>query len=327
MRPLKIAPEDRPLASPAGKSKADVRAEAKPEARTPLAARIEPRIFSPGSSYGTEAAPTRDVRRRPQPRWVRHAIQVVFLVLFAMPFSALGWWMQKSGLVDSILEEGDITMAQIANAAHLNVEEVSVGGRVGTPIAALLDAVGVKRGDPILDVDIEAVRKRVEALGWVKSAAVWRKLPGTIHIDIEEREPAARWQIDGRMILVDRSGHALEEGDPDDFRYLVRIVGADAAKNADGLLALIGREASLKERVVNAVRVRGRRWDIEFDNGLVARLPEEDPESAWSRLAQLEREHSIFRRDIAVIDLRLLDRVVVKLGPDVQMPKRGGKST
>lgn len=320
MRPLMISPEDRPVVAPV--TKASVEAS-----RQPLATRIEPRIFAPGSgSSSAETVVAREVRRRPQPRWLKYTIQFVFLTLFAMPFSALGWWMQTSGLIDSMLDEGDLTMAQIAQAAHLNVEDVNVSGRTGTPIDALLAAVGVKRGDPILDVDIEAVRQRVEKLGWVKSAAVWRQLPGTIHIDIEERTPAVRWQIDGRMILIDRSGTQLQDGDPEEFRYLVRVVGADASQNADGLLTLIEREASLKDHVVNAVRVRGRRWDIEFDNGLVARLPEEEPEQAWSRLAQLERDYSIFRRDIAVIDLRLNDRVVVKLGPDAQLPKRGGKS-
>ena len=65
---------------------------------------------------------------------------------------------------------------------------------------------------------------------------------------------------------------------------------------------------------LSAIRVRNRRWDIEFDNGIVVRLPEDGAAAAWSRLIELERSHGQLRRDFTYIDdiaegvVRVLDR-------------------
>ena len=70
--------------------------------------------------------------------------------------------------------------------------EVNVRGRVNAPLDMLAAAVDVKRGDPILSLDLDAVRHRLESIGWVKQATVWRQLPDTLNIEIEERQPFAR---------------------------------------------------------------------------------------------------------------------------------------
>src|SRR5262249_43803389 len=67
-------------------------------------------------------------------------------------------------------------------------------------------------------------------------------------------------------------------------------------------------------------------------NGVDAKLPADSPDAAWSLLAKLEREQHLLARDITVIDLRLPDRLVVKVGPavDVLHPdqaKQPGSST
>ena len=57
------------------------------------------------------------------------------------------------------------------------------------------------------------------------------------------------------------------------------------------------------------------------------------PAAALARLAKLDREHGILGKDIVAIDLRLDDRLIVKLGPDAAdamsiatEPKQGQKS-
>ena len=50
-----------------------------------------------------------------------------------------------------------------------------------------------------------------------------------------------------------------------------------------------------------------------MDNGIDIRLPETDAFIAWDRLAKYEAQHKLLERDIGSIDLRLPDRVVVKV--------------
>jgi cell division septal protein FtsQ len=50
-------------------------------------------------------------------------------------------------------------------------------------------------------------------------------------------------------------------------------------------------------------------------------------QAAWSLLARLEREQSLLARDISVIDMRLPDRLVVRLGPAAELRRQPGNDT
>ena len=69
-------------------------------------------------------------------------------------------------------------------------------------------------------------------------------------------------------------------------------------------------------RVAAAVRVGGRRWTLHLDNGIDVELPEEKLQEAWAQLAQLERTNRLLARDVQVVDMRLPDRLVVRVTPE-----------
>src|SRR5258708_318008 len=59
----------------------------------------------------------------------------------------------------------------------------------------------------------------------------------------------------------------------------------------------------------------GRRWSLRLRNGLDVRLPETEVASALERLVALDGDAKLISRDIVLIDLRLKDRVTVRLSP------------
>ncbi len=75
-------------------------------------------------------------------------------------------------------------------------------------------------------------------------------------------------------------------------------------------------EPDLRRRVTAAVRVGGRRWNVQIEGRIDVRLPEADTAAAWSQLARIERQQGLLSRDVIVIDLRLPDRLVVRTDPD-----------
>jgi cell division protein FtsQ len=77
-----------------------------------------------------------------------------------------------------------------------------------------------------------------------------------------------------------------------------------------------------------AYRSGGRRWNLRMDNGIDVRLPEIDAFVAWGRLAKYEAQHKLLGRDIGSIDLRLPDRVVVKVRHEkpVKKSQRGNRT-
>jgi cell division protein FtsQ len=198
------------------------------------------------------------------------------------------------------------------------LEELTVEGRVNTAADDILAALDVERGTPILSIDVAEAREALESLPWVKRAQVERQLPNAVHVVIDERKPYALWQRGARYTLVDSEGHAIVDV-PGQVADLPLIVGADAPQHAAALFKTLETDPDLLKRVRGAVRIGERRWNLHFDSfetGIAVRLPEGDAAAAWARLADMQRKHNILERDLAVIDLRLPDRLIVQLHRD-----------
>lgn len=200
-------------------------------------------------------------------------------------------------------------------AAGLRLEQLTVQGRVQALPADILDAVDHERGAPILAMDVEHIREAIEALPWIKSAHVERKLPQTLHIVLEEKRAFAIWQRGDRYTLVDAEGHAIVDV-AGQYGDLPLIVGAGAPEAAADLFAGIARLPQLTGRARGAVYVGERRWNVLFDSvesGVTVRLPEGDVAPALERLAGLERDYEILRRDLEFIDLRVPNQLIVRV--------------
>ena len=90
--------------------------------------------------------------------------------------------------------------------------------------------------------------------------------------------------------------------------------------NQQALERMFAAEPVLAGRVTAATRVGGRRWDVRLDGAIDVKLPEQDAQLAWAWLAAMEREHQLLDRDLAILDLRLPDRLVVRL-PEADDPE------
>jgi len=193
------------------------------------------------------------------------------------------------------------------------VGNVEVEGRTTTKTATILAALGAHRGTPIFAVDPDRARRRLERLPWVRSATIERRLPRTLFVRLVERYPLAIWQHDGRQELIDRRGEVIPVKDLSRFARLPTVVGADAARNAEALLAILAQQPALAARVTAAIRVDDRRWDVRIDRRIDVLLPEENPAAAWARLAKLERTTRLLQRDVEAVDMRLSDRLVLRV--------------
>ena len=214
----------------------------------------------------------------------------------------------------------------------LTVTDVVVEGRNRVDAQAVLAALGARRGTPILAIDPAEARAHLEALPWVRSASVTRLLPDTLRVRIEERVPLALWRRGDKLVLVDRDGVAMPTASPGDFANLIELVGDEAPGQAAALLDMMASEPTLAEHVVAAVRVGGRRWNLQLDDGITVELPELEPLAAWRELARLDRTAGLLRREIKRVDLRFADRMVLETMPPPNTPaapkkKNTGRNT
>jgi hypothetical protein len=92
-------------------------------------------------------------------------------------------------------------------------------------VIAILAEMGYREKETnIFDIDVRAIRERLEKAAVVKSARVYRVLPDLLVVSFIQRRPAAR--LRARIPrFVDHEGHVLLPWEADGFSLLPDIVG------------------------------------------------------------------------------------------------------
>lgn len=268
----------------------------------------------PPPATGTLARPRQRARRSLRRR------AAMFLAAALVPLSL--WAAAHQEVIEQTARRAT-TDAQAM--LRLRIGQVLVEGRHRTSRLELIAALGLHRGQHILEVDLDRVRARLGTLPWVATSHVERRLPDAILVRIKEREPIARWYQGRRLVLVDRAGHVFRPRDMKGFANLPLLAGVRAPEGAAALFAMLGRHPALAVRVVRARRIGERRWDLRLRGGTVVRLPGDRPGDAWDRLAGLDRDHRLLDRGLEIIDMRLADRLILK--PTRAVRRRPGNNT
>jgi cell division protein FtsQ len=235
---------------------------------------------------------------------------LALLAVCAMAGIALAGTVQGLGTGTNWSEKLGSTTARLGLAVKgLPVIE----GRQKTPEPLLRAAIGVSPGDPILALRLAEIRTRVESIKWVQSASVERHLPDTLVVRIIERSPFAIWQNKGVFSLIDEAGREVSDSDVNAFvGALPMVVGPGANITAAAMLHALAEQPALQARVAAAVRIGERRWNLHMTSGADVLLPEGNEAVALAKLAELQASQQILDRPIAVIDLRLPDRLVLR---------------
>lgn len=195
--------------------------------------------------------------------------------------------------------------------AGWGVQKIEIAGNVETSESAVIEKLAP--GGSLLAYDAAEAQKRVASLPWVASATVRKFYPGTLAVEVAERQPFALWQHDDRVALIDKGGHEITELDESRFGGLPFTVGAGANLQAAAFLDAVLAQPELAEQMRAAVYIAGRRWDLHLDNGVTVKLPEKRLAEALAQLVKLNDERQLLARDLIVVDLRLPDRVTVRL--------------
>src|SRR5262249_16573889 len=124
----------------------------------------------------------------------------------------------------------------------------------------------------------------------------------------------------GNVIAED--GTVLQPFVEDRYRGLPLVVGSGAGRRAKDFIGLLDRYPEIRSALSASVLVAERRWNLRLTNGMDVRLPENDLQAALDRLVKLDHDKKLLSRDIASIDLRLPDRVTVRLS-DAATQARG----
>ncbi len=229
---------------------------------------------------------------------------------------SVGYGVTAGGHVVEIAAELHHACDALANRAGLRIASVALTGSNELSRSAILALAGVDDGSSLPCLDAATARAALMRNPWISDATVLKLYPGHLQIGITERLPLALWQKDGRVSVIAADGMVLEPFDGSRFAELPLVVGVGAEYQARDFLATVSRYPLIRDGVEAAVLIAERRWTLRLKSGIDVRLPEADVEQALQTLVALDRDKKILSRDITAIDLRLPDRVIVRLSDD-----------
>lgn len=213
-------------------------------------------------------------------------------------------------------------VGRIETAMGFRVAHLTIQGAQPYATPAIAARTELSPGDPILGVNLETLRERVEMVGWVKSAKVRRVLPDTLVIAVKPRTLLAVWQHGDQTQVVDADGQVIPEAVAGGFPDLPLIVGEGANEAAAAILPLVQARPRLMARLDALQRVDGRRWRLRLKDGGVIDMPARGEDAALLQFDQLDARSHLLEVGFARVDLR--DPAMTEVTPRGAVPSAPG---
>ncbi|MCU1496524.1 MAG: Polypeptide-transport-associated domain protein FtsQ-type [Acidimicrobiales bacterium] len=196
----------------------------------------------------------------------------------------------------------------VTRSAALDVDHVRITGAARSDAGAVAERAGISRGRAMTSIDIDAATRRIEELPWVADARVARRWPGTVDIEVTERQPVVVAGEGRGSVLVDRDGRIL--GPASDADVGLPLTGPDPVAQPGAFLPSVRRPlvavvadlpAPLRDQVRRALLAHGG-YALDLDDGTRVLLGDD------TRLrAKAEAVLALLRRDdpraLEVIDI------------------------
>ncbi len=222
----------------------------------------------------------------------------------------------RGGQYDLFVAEFGTVQDLAAKAMGFGIEGVTIIGAKELSEDELLAASGITTRDSLPFLDAAAIRQRIADVPMVKDVSVRKLYPSRLVVEIEEREPYALWQKDGQVHVISKEGTPIDNIVDPRLSHKAFVVGEDANLRVPEFLKILENAGDLRDQVRAGVLIAGRRWNVKMESGLEIKLPESQPEAAFAKFAQMSRDMRILDKDLMSVDLRMPDRMVVRLSAE-----------
>ena len=211
-------------------------------------------------------------------------------------------------------------LAEALAGLGFRIEQIEIQGTSTTSPALVAAAMGVKDGDPTFGFSLKAMQQRILALGPVQSVVIERLLPGTLVVNVTERDVYAIWQTiqNGHPVfqIIDKKGDVIAGQDAAEAKRrepsLMLLSGAGAPQQASTLIPELKAVPTVFSHVVAAERIDELRWNLVLKDHTVVKLPAVNEQDALDELAALQASMQLLDRPVEAIDLRQPGRLVVQ---------------
>ncbi|UXX84209.1 cell division protein FtsQ/DivIB [Roseovarius pelagicus] len=203
---------------------------------------------------------------------------------------------------------------QFETRSEFMVKLLAVEGASTAVAEAIHDGFPYRLPASSFDMELDDVRRAVENLPAVASAAVRLRQGGVLEVRVQERQPVALLRTRAGLQVIDIDGVVIgvapsRAARPD----LPVLTGKGADVHVAEALEIRNAAGPLRLRLRGLVRMGERRWDVVLDRDQRIMLPVENPIRALERVIVLNESQEMLERDIAAVDMRLAARPTLRM--------------
>lgn len=238
---------------------------------------------------------------------VLHKYAAIIIILFSFSLFFSNYLGKITTRVNSLVTKCNNKLSDTLIGWGLRVDTISLEGNHFVSKEEILGLVDKSKS--ILLISLPKIKRDIELLSrWIKNVEVQRILPNAIAISIEEYKPFAIWHHGNQFSVIDSTGYVIIN----DYYVdgLVLIFGNNALSELDFVKAVISDSTELSHQIRSFNYRQG--WNIIFNNGLEAKLPQDSPNDAWNCLIKLHNELNIMKNNWKAIDLRTQNKIFIK---------------
>ena len=159
----------------------------------------------------------------------------------------------------------------------------------------------------------QALREKIESIRKVKKAFVKFSTDGLVIVNVIERKEAVVFFNNDLYEVLDVNGVILSiKQNYEELSKLPLLVGKDASKNINALLALVNEIGSHQSKVLYYEWVGERRWDIHMKSDVVFKLPENNLDKGLKVMRMFLRETNMLSKTVVAVDLRNIDKPIIR---------------
>ena len=240
-------------------------------------------------------------------QWV-FKISMVLLIILAL-CSFYIWYFHH----EEFLQYLDQKIQGASDKFGYVVEDVMVTGEDSNCIIELHDLKNQYLGRSVFLADLEGIRQKLAPIDCIALIGVSRALPNKLEVVIKPKQQIAIWQNNKQFYFIAEDGSILKIRNSKNLQDFIIILGEKAPAHTVALLKVIKQDHEIYSKIVSAIWIGDRRWNIIFDNDTEVMLPENGYDQAWQKFLELMQTNENFK-DFRhkTIDFRVKNRIYAK---------------
>ena len=243
--------------------------------------------------------------------WFRLLLMAVFFVISIL--------LSKKFLYNDIDFNAEIRFLSEESSAfynrltELSITRILVKGAQDSLKKEIINLIENAATEGFSALKAQALREKIEDIRKVKKAYVKVSTDGLVIVNVIERKEAVVFFNNDLYEVLDSNGVILSiKQNYKGLSSFPLLVGKDAKKNINALLALVNEIGSYQSEVLYYEWVGERRWDIHMKSELVFKLPENNLNKGLNVMRMFLSETNKLSKTVVSVDLRNIDKPIIR---------------